>query len=191
MKLKENKYQKLKNNQKNPRNKKAYLYSIFFLSLTAFALTQLPERLNLWINISTSIPYGIYRKVEKYPQKDDYILFCLKGETAKITVRRHYTVGGNCPFQSAPIGKKVVASQGDHVKISYSGIEVNGYKVPLTEPSNYDSKKRRMPEFAINRYLDNGEYIVASSKENSYDSRYFGVIKNDEIKGVIERIIPS
>ena len=38
---------------------------------------------------------------------------------------------------------------------------------------------------------DNSEFIVASTKENSYDSRYFGIVRGEQIKGVIEMIIPS
>lgn len=48
-----------------------------------------------------------------------------------------------------------------------------------------------MPEYSMNRYLDNSEFIVASTKENSYDSRYFGIVRGEQIKGVIEMIIPS
>lgn len=164
------------------------------LSLTAFSayvISLLPNALNIWINVSPSIPYGIYKKVEKYPQKDDYILFCLDNEIAKLTADRHYVTTGNCAFQSAPIGKKVVAAQGDLVKIDGDGIEINGVLLTDSRPSEYDNLKRRMPEFSMHRYLDNDEFIVASDKKNSYDSRYFGIVKGKQIKGVIETIIPS
>lgn len=108
-----------------------------------------------------------------------------------MTVDRHYITRGNCAFQSAPIGKKVVATQGDLVKISDNGIEVNGRLLTDSKPSKYDNLKRKMPVFWMDRYLDNGEFIVASTKENSYDSRYFGIVRRDQIKGVIETIIPS
>ncbi len=174
------------------KSKKAILGK--YLCLTAFSayvISLLPNALNLWINVSPSIPYGIYKRVDKYPQKDDYILFCLENNIAKLTIDRHYVTTGNCDFESAPIGKKIVATQGDLVKISDDGIEVNGRLLTDSKPSKYDNQKRRMPEFSMNRYLDNDEFIVASAKENSYDSRYFGIVKGDQIKGVIETIIPS
>lgn len=157
----------------------------------AYVISLMPNVFNLWINVSPSIPYGIYKKVTKYPQREDYILFCLENEIAKMTVDRHYITRGNCAFQSAPIGKKVVATQGDLVKISDNGIEVNGRLLTDSKPSKYDNLKRKMPVFWMDRYLDNGEFIVASTKENSYDSRYFGIVRRDQIKGVIETIIPS
>lgn len=180
------------NQQKRPKYKTAKLLKLLFISsLSVYGFTLLPRVLNLWINVSSSIPYGVYKKVDKYPQKDDYILFCLENELAKLSVERRYTTTGNCSFQSAPIGKKVVASQGDLVKIDKEGIEVNGMIISKTRPSTYDMLERRMPEYNMHRYLDNNEFIVASAKENSYDSRYFGIVRGEQIKGVIETIIPS
>lgn len=188
MKLKHYRY----NQQKRPKHKTSKLLKLLFISsLSVYGLTLLPSFLNLWINISSSIPYGVYKRVDKYPQKDDYILFCLEDELAKLSVERRYTTTGNCSFQSAPIGKKVVAEQGDLVKISKEGIEVNGKLLSKTIPSNYDLLERKMPEYNMHRYLDNDEFIVASAKENSYDSRYFGIVRGEQIKGVIETIIPS
>ena len=115
------------NLKKRPKHKTAKLLKLLFISvLSIYVFTLLPSILNLWINISSSIPYGVYKRVDKYPQKEDYILFCLEDELAKVSVERRYTTTGNCSFQSAPIGKKVVAAQGDLVKISKDGIEVNG-----------------------------------------------------------------
>lgn len=174
------------------KQKTARLFGLLFISVVSiYGLSLLPNFLNLWINVSSSIPYGVYKRVDKYPQKEDYILFCLEGKLAKLSVERRYTTTGNCPFQSAPIGKKVVATQGDLVKISNDGIEVNGELLSKTKPSSSDKLKRKMPEYSLNRYLDNNEFIVASTKENSYDSRYYGIIRGEQIKGVIETIIPS
>ncbi|GEM_PF-414049 len=178
--------------QTKDKSKKAFFGKCLFLTaFSAYVITLLPNALNIWINVSPSIPYGIYKKVEKYPQKDDYILFCLDKEIAKLTADRHYVTAGNCAFQSAPIGKKVVAAQGDLVKIDGDGIEINGVLLTYSKPSEYDNLQRRMPVFSMHRYLDNDEFIVASAKNNSYDSRYFGIVKGEQIKGVIETIIPS
>lgn len=167
-------------------SKRTLLIKIMFsFVLIAYAGSLLPGIFNFWFNISSSIPYGIYRIVNRYPQKDDYILFCLNRKIAKISSQRGYVTHGNCSFQSAPVGKKVVAVQGDHVKISPDGIEINGIKLPFSNPQKYDFRMRKLPEFRINRFLDNNEYIVASSKENSYDSRYFGIVRGEQIKGVI------
>ena len=180
------------NLKKRPKHKTAKLLKLLFISvLSIYVFTLLPSIFNLWINISSSIPYGVYKRVDKYPQKEDYILFCLEDELAKVSVERRYTTTGYCSFQSAPIGKKVVAAQGDLVKISKDGIEVNGKLLSNTRPSTYDLLERKMPEYSMYRYLDNNEFIVASTKENSYDSRYFGIVRGEQIKGVIEMIIPS
>lgn len=184
---------KLKHYRSNQqKHKTAKLLKLLFISsLSVYGFILLPRVLNLWINVSSSIPYGVYKRVDKYPQKDDYILFCLEDELAKLSVERRYTTTGNCSFQSAPIGKKVVAAQGDLVKISKKGIEVNGKLLSKTIPSTYDLLERKMPEYSMHRYLDNDEFVVASTKENSYDSRYFGIVRGEQVKGVIETIIPS
>ena len=109
-----------------PKHKTAKLLKLLFISvLSIYVFTLLPSILNLWINISSSIPYGVYKRVDEYPQKEDYILFCLEDELAKVSVERRYTTTGNCSFQSAPIGKKVVAAQGDLVKISKDFFTIN------------------------------------------------------------------
>lgn len=97
------------NLKKRPKHKTAKLLKLLFISvLSIYVFTLLPSILNLWINISSSIPYGVYKRVDKYPQKEDYILFCLEDELAKVSVERRYTTTGNCSFQSAPIGKKLL-----------------------------------------------------------------------------------
>lgn len=169
---------------KKIQKKTSYKDNFAFVLIT-YTGSLLPGLFNFWFNISSSIPYGLYRIENRYPQKDDYILFCLNRKIAKISSQRGYVTQGNCSFQSAPVGKKVVAVQGDHVKISSNGIEINGIKFPFSIPQKYDIRMRKLPEFRINRFLDNNEYIVASSKENSYDSRYFGIVRGEEIKGVI------
>ena len=160
--------------QTKDKSKKAFFGKCLFLTaFSAYVITLLPNALNIWINVSPSI------------------LFCLDKEIAKLTADRHYVTAGNCAFQSAPIGKKVVAAQGDLVKIDGDGIEINGVLLTYSKPSEYDNLQRRMPVFSMHRYLDNDEFIVASAKNNSYDSRYFGIVKGEQIKGVIETIIPS
>ena len=75
------------NLKKRPKHKTAKLLKLLFISvLSIYVFTLLPSILNLWINISSSIPYGVYKRVDKYPQKEDYILFCLEDELAKVSV---------------------------------------------------------------------------------------------------------
>ena len=45
------------------------------------------------------------------------------------------------------------------------------------------------PSARIDTVLSGHEYFTASSYEHSFDSRYFGVIRRDAIKGVARRIM--
>jgi conjugative transfer signal peptidase TraF len=78
--------------------------------------------------------------------------------------------------------KPIVAKQGDEVEVSTTGFFVNGkYLGPV---KRYDSQGLPLPEYHEKVILGDGEFFVVSTYPNSFDSRYFGTIRREDIKWV-------
>ncbi len=162
-----------------------------YISLFFVLISTLITSFNIKINLTSSIPKGIYVLKENkiHIAKGDTVLFCLPGKYNKFILNRKYLSHGSCDLGYAPIGKKIVAGPKDHVIISKSGITVNGNLLKDTRPLPKDDKNRSLYQITIEKVLKENEFIVASSKRNSFDSRYFGIIEKKVIKGILEEVI--
>lgn len=167
-----------------------YLHSLSLLICVLTAIATLIFSADiLWINTSESIPKGLYKVNGSIINKGNLILFCLDNDKAELAVKRGYLQTGKCENGISPVGKKVIAKRGDHVKIDENGIEINGILIRNSKPKNADDKNRMLTYSKIDICLLEGEYIVSSEYEDSYDSRYFGIIRKDQVIGTIERIV--
>lgn len=140
----------------------------------------------LWINLTSSMPQGIYRQhKDRILHTGDHVLSCIPRKAALEAYARGYLGYGSCSEHTAPVGKKIVAQIGDHVKIDESGISVNGKRLSYTRPSTHDGHGAALEYFAMDRMLVQNELLLASQAFNSFDSRYFGVVNNDSLRGVL------
>src|SRR5690348_11800545 len=97
------------------------------------------------VNVSGSLPIGLYRVVEPSLARGALVLACLPASVARMARERGYVHRGACPGSSAPIGKFVLAIAGDTVDVSGHGLAANGRLVTGTKPLAYDSRDRRLP----------------------------------------------
>lgn len=142
----------------------------------------------IWVNLSSSVPPGIYREESGSIARGDCVLSCIPGSAAYIALERGYVGWGGCPFHTAPVGKLAAGIPGDKAKISQSGIEVNGLALPKSVPLLADAEGRKLAPYSLDRTLGEDEYLLAGTTAESYDSRYFGPAGKDEIKGRIKPI---
>ncbi len=140
----------------------------------------------IWINLTSSLPQGIYKAKAERPLRNDYVLSCLPESIATTAKKRGYVGYGNCPAGSAPIGKKMIGMPGDLARIDQNGIMINGTLMQGTAPKRFDGSGNTMPSIRIERNLSADEYILATSSPRSYDSRYFGPLRQSDIKEKIE-----
>ena len=105
----------------------------------------------------------LYNRMEKEYQENDLVVLSVEG---KIQVRR------------------IVAVPGDTVKITEEGVFFNGYRqqemdsIAITQP--YEDGIR----YPVT--LGDGEYFVLADKRtNTEDSRMYGVVYENEIKGSV------
>jgi type IV secretory pathway protease TraF len=90
---------------------------------------------------------------------------------------------GRCPGGVEPVVGLVIAIPGDQVDvIPGAGLQVNGSLIPGTLPLDRDSRGRPMPVFPTGRYdLQVSQYWIRGSDPDSFDSRYFGPVVEQEI----------
>lgn len=166
---------------------KFYLLSLSLL--TSSIVTLLAYDKVLWINTSSSLPYGLYysKNIDNNFKKGDLVLSCLPSKYANLARTRNYVNMGICNFNTAPVGKHIVAIEGDHVKISNEGVYINGNYIQNSLPRILDNKGQNLNAFLFDGKLKEDEILLMNNKEESFDSRYFGIVNKDRL---IRYIIP-
>jgi signal peptidase I len=136
------------------------------------------------VNSTPSIKIGFY--LLKYgniePQKGDYIAFIPESKAARYA----YYMGWLKP--NAPYLKRVSAVANDVVCVNAKGVFVNGFK--LGDIAVKDRNNRVLPR-AINGceiVKDNYFLPLGDGVQNSYDGRYYGLVRIEAITGTISPI---
>lgn len=160
-----------------------FLTAAFAIAIVCFCVSQY----SLYFNVSDSIPKGLYILDKRMPKKNDYALFCLRGEFTELAKERKYLSNGVCNGL-APIGKRVVAKEGDFIKINRFGTYVQNERLKRSAPLQFDSKGNIMPQRYLSKVLKEGEYLLIAKKIYSFDSRYFGIVTKNDILGTIRPV---
>ena len=160
-------------------------YPLWILSIgILFAITAYCLYENgLIINITDSMPKGIYWRETGAIQRNDIVAFCLKPEHQKFALKRGYLMraGGNRCQYSEPVIKKVIAIPGDNVVLSQDDIEVNGKKY-FYKTLAKDSHERVLFTYPRGVYTNTSDYwVIGTGSKQSWDSRYFGPILSESI----------
>jgi conjugative transfer signal peptidase TraF len=137
------------------------------------------------INLTGSLPPGLYLAARAAPARGSLVLACLPpvvGAFAKV--RGYVPSGGPCPGGLVPVGKQVWAVAGDTVTVSAAGLSVNWVALPNSAPLFVDRLGRRLPKLAGGQYVVNaGELWVGSTySRSSFDSRYFGALEATQLR---------
>ena len=151
------------------------LQAVLSSGLVVVALYALGES-GFRLNTSLSLPIGLY--VATSDPGARLVEFCPEEPAASIGIARGYRSRGNCPDGGTPLMKPIIATAGDLVQVSRSGLAVNGRMLPNTQPQIRDTQGRKMPVITDGTYaVAPGTIWVASSYHlRSFDSRYFGPI---------------
>ncbi|MDG6882828.1 conjugal transfer peptidase TraF [Phocoenobacter uteri] len=140
--------------------------------------------LGIRINTTPSIPVGIYKIIDKTPEKGDVILFCPPNNFLFQEARNRMWINkGFCDGELGMMMKILVASEGDKVSINSFGVTING---------NYYLHSKRIsglniPVKSFNNYiLKKGEMLTMTDKNPmSFDGRYYGILNYKNINNVV------
>lgn len=162
------------------------------ISIGVLVIAGIAQRLGARINTSNSIPKGLYWLTKRPVAKGEYVIFCPpERDVFKSALKRGYIHPGFCPSGLGALMKKVVAVSGDTVSSDSSGVFVNNQNLPLSKPYKADSFNRSLPIWRIHDYtLKVSELLVMTDQSSrSFDARYFGLLKHENIQAVIQPIL--
>ena len=161
------------------------------LLASSVALLAAGRLAGLRLNLTGSLPVGLYVAAGAAPVRGGLVLVCLPPEIAAFARARGYVPrGGACPGGVVPIGKPVLAIAGDTVFVTPTGLLVNGAPVPNSQALAMDRKGRPLPQLPTGRYVvrPGAVWILSSYSPFSFDSRYFGAVETAQVRARIRRL---
>ena len=149
---------------------------IYFGGLIVLSCIYLAANSRLVTNDTISLPEGEWLRLPLWrtPQIGGVYEFTISNE--RLTLAKKFGYHGDGTFL-----KKLVAKGGDLVTINSDGVLINGKY--LTNKGIENARNINLyPIESMNYKLSNGEYFFIGLSAHSYDSRYFGIIKETQIK---------
>ncbi|MGH7620387.1 MAG: conjugative transfer signal peptidase TraF [Gemmatimonadaceae bacterium] len=160
---------------------------IISAAAVALGATVVSYFVGLRLNLTGSIPPGVYVVTHESIARGTIVMACLPSSASAFARSRGFVPTGSCYDGSAPIGKTVAAVAGDTVDVTPAGIAVNGRLLPNSRALAVDSEQRPLRAFPFGRFLvwSAQVWLVSSYSARSFDSRYFGpVALNSIITGI-------
>ena len=142
-----------------------------------------------------SAPIGLWRAFPTSPPRVGVVArFCMRPDQARLTAGRPYAGGrrgGPCPHDTWMLAKPVAAGPGDTVEHTPDAVLVNGRRLPRSATRTHDSRGLRIPTADYGRVvLGEGEFWMHSPyADGSFDSRYLGVVRSDQMRGVVRPVL--
>ncbi len=137
------------------------------LSAAAALLISLAISPRYILNLSHSVPIGLYRLEGQSPQRGDLAVIQLGEPWRGLARSRGYLA------PKAWLVKPVAGLAGDHVCRTGRAISINGHISAIAQLA--DKKGRLLPTWEGCRSLARDEIFLLSKVSGSFDGRYFGV----------------
>jgi conjugative transfer signal peptidase TraF len=164
---------------------------IFMVSAALLILGNLIAAASLRLNVSASMPPGIYRFAVVSPReihRGMLVAVCAPSRAARLGLRRGYVASGECAENSEPLLKTVAALAGDDVAISPRGVEVNGRLLRDSKPLAFDRAGRPLVSWPRGHFrISRGTIWLHADHERSWDSRYWGPVP---ARNVLAKVVP-
>lgn len=141
------------------------------------------------VNLTPSIPLGIYKISKEKAGKGKYVVFNPIKSTLFDEARERGYLKKGVFHEYMPLFKKICAVSGDSLSVSKDGVFVNGTLIADSKPINHDDLGRSLPHLEVNNFILNSQQVALIGESfNSFDSRYFGIVKRENISGVIKSV---
>lgn len=161
--------------------------ALLFAAIAAGVIAMGARSADVWINLSPSLPMGIYRTVRGPIARGSIVVVCLPESVALFARQRKYLTHGSCPGAVEPLGKTVAAVAGDTVSVTANGVAIDGRLIPESRPMPRDSHGRLLaPAPLASTVLRQGQlFLLSVRRPGSFDSRYFGVVPATGVRVMI------
>lgn len=144
------------------------------------------------VNVSPSIPVGIYWARDLPVERGAYVMFCPPQiEVFRHAMMRGYIGGGQCPGGYGYVMKRIVGISGDVVELREDGVRINGSLYPHSALLAADALGRTMPRYQSDQYTLSEFQLLLMADEHpkSFDARYFGPVQRRQVKDVIVPVL--
>lgn len=141
-------------------------------------------------NLTASMPIGVYKKTSSMPEQGNLVAVCLDNQFADMAITRNYVSPGQCPSGMQPLLKKAAALPGDVIVYDdKQGIFINNELWPHSIIQDVDSMGRVMTAVSLPHIVPENTILALSDRhDGSFDSRYFGLVKFEQIETVVPLI---
>lgn len=164
---------------------------VYSIALVAALVVSAFYLFDLKLNYTASYPRGLYQ-LKVIPadnlEKGDLVLVCPKLNNAiQLAAERNYIhFSYECDNGFTPLMKRIVAMEGDIVKVNPKGVYVNELLIKNSKPLLVDSKNRPMPRAQSGITPKDRIWIVSEYSDVSFDSRYFGDLDIENVIGTMK-----
>lgn len=134
------------------------------------------------LNLTESMPSGLYRETRELPSRGDLASFCLASDAQ---ASRYLQRSLLCPNGLQPLLKEIVALPGDRIDVHPEGLSINGHAIPESGIRMEDSKGRKVVSHLVSGPVPEGMALALGHKAGSFDGRYFGFIPLRSCRKVI------
>ncbi|NTW84019.1 MAG: S26 family signal peptidase [Chlorobiaceae bacterium] len=148
---------------------------LIFLALIIISSLFLKRKIFIY-NYTESLPRGIYLLHPGFFKKGDIVAFRPSGIAARIIEERKYLGKGEF------LMKHIVGFPGDSVCTDNGMLSVNGENFGGIK--DVDRQGKPLPRYGFCGRLKEGYIVAIKGMNSSFDSRYYGPIKSENIIGV-------
>lgn len=160
----------------------------FIILMVLFSVAFAAKFYGICINMTPSMPTGIYKKDNGTIHQGDIVAFCLKEPYKTIGLKQLYVEKGTVCEGSDPLIKQVIAVPGDTVQLADTFIAVNSIVYPY-QTLYTDSHHRKLAIYPHRVYHAQGYWLIGTHSLYSWDSRYFGEVSAKQILYKLRPII--
>ena len=154
----------------------------------AVCLCALFAGLGFRLNLTPSLPLGLYRFVPGPIERGTLVAACLPLELALEGRRRGYLSRGGCPGGVTPALKRVGAANGDVVVVRPDGVFVGGVMLQAAAPRE-DSRGHSLEPMPVGEYrLASQELWLFTTEPRSWDSRFYGPLSASTVLGCVRSV---
>lgn len=147
--------------------------------------------LGLTVNLSGSMPIGVYRHTREPIQVGTTVAVCLPLEIAQFGRARGYLHAGSCAGGTQAVLKHIAAMGGDVVEMQADGLTINGRSVAQSAVLSQDSYGRDLPHLPWGAItLAPGDlWLLSITDPRSWDSRYYGPVPTSAVIATAQPVL--
>ena len=154
-------------NWRSGGQRKSKLFVLFLLAaIFTFSVMRLAFGILFYVNRTDSAPHGVYiLSICQKLHAGDYVIVELPLDIPALHVKKGF-----------PLLKRVQGFEGDRYEITEDSLVFRGRRYPIF-------RKDGLPQQEIGTYVvPKGKLLLLNEPEESFDSRYLGVMDETEVK---------